>query len=368
LPRVRRHAYPQDDPLAIHSATAKEGCVVPEFFVERARCPVCEERNFTTLYACAYRDDPVRTYLQNFYAQTGEFDPKYVIDAEYIVCHCTTCGLIFQKSIPNAEFMNVIYNQYIKEPIERLIVHDNFTIQTFRLYAQEILDLIDEVGMGPAEIKFLDYGMGFAKWAGIARAVGCNVYGTEISPAKIAYARSQGIIPIAENEIGQHRFNIIHTEQVFEHVPEPLALLNTLTASLADGGLIKINVPSGRGVARIAASPPFDGDARRQARLMPIAPLEHINCFTRPTLERLAAKCGLSASRLRPRNISLHLALPLRRPARTRLLTNQVPISLLKEELKALLSPIKRALSPASNHVILRRSKTAGRSPTARDL
>lgn len=37
------------------------------------------------------------------------------------------------------------------------------------------------------------------------------------------------------DEVAQHQFNIINTEQVIEHVPEPLALLKMLATSLADG-------------------------------------------------------------------------------------------------------------------------------------
>ena len=66
----------------------------------------------------------------------------------------------------------------------------------------------------------------------MAKGFGCESYGTELSEERIKYASSNGIKVIAWNEIPKHSFNFINTEQVFEHIPNPLDTLIYLKDAL----------------------------------------------------------------------------------------------------------------------------------------
>lgn len=45
-------------------------------------------------------------------------------------------------------------------------------------------------------------------------------------------------------EIPQHQFDFINTEQVFEHIPKPLETLRYLKKALKTNGVLKISVPT----------------------------------------------------------------------------------------------------------------------------
>jgi 2-polyprenyl-3-methyl-5-hydroxy-6-metoxy-1,4-benzoquinol methylase len=119
----------------------------------------------------------------------------------------------------------------------------------------------------------------------MAKAYGYTVVGLEISAKRIQYAQSNGIstIPSLAEVIGQ-KFHYIYANQVFEHIPNLVDTLKTLTEHLSDDGLVCISVPNGDSVL---------GELQRSQRIFhfqthdPINPLEHINCFTYQTLAQL---------------------------------------------------------------------------------
>jgi SAM-dependent methyltransferase len=129
----------------------------------------------------------------------------------------------------------------------------------------------------------LDFGMGWASWARNARELGCKSHGYDLSPERFTFAQKYGIITDLDET-----FHFINTEQVMEHVPRPAALVADLAARLRPGGILKISVPSNLGLketfARLAAGQP----SVTRDEIMPLQPLEHLNCFTPKGLELMS--------------------------------------------------------------------------------
>jgi SAM-dependent methyltransferase len=160
--------------------------------------------------------------------------------------------------------------------------------------------------------------MGFGTWCYLAKGFGCHAHGTELSQTRIDYAK--GIDVIAWKDIPGYRFDFINTEQVFEHLSEPLEVLGYLRQSLKPNGLIKINVPDGWDLKKRLAAwdwetlkqyqlsetpegeveriktiwdwQPPDGDGSENS-LLAVAPLQHINAFHYESLVRMAESVGL---------------------------------------------------------------------------
>ena len=82
-------------------------------------------------------------------------------------------------------------------------------------------------------------------------------------------------------------YDLIYSNQVFEHLEAPLQILKQLSDQLNSNGLVYIRVPDGRGVE----SELLKGGWRPE--LDAIHPLEHINCFTRKSLIGMAQRAGL---------------------------------------------------------------------------
>lgn len=93
--------------------------------------------------------------------------------------------MIFQKEIPGDFLMGVIYDKWLdpKKAFEKRLKTDNLNRSTY--YAQEISTNIAFLGKLPRELRFLDFGMGWGKWALMAKGMGCESYGTELSKDRL---------------------------------------------------------------------------------------------------------------------------------------------------------------------------------------
>jgi SAM-dependent methyltransferase len=132
----------------------------------------------------------------------------------------------------------------------------------------------------------------------MAAAFGVRAYGSELSQARIDHARRHGIEVIGWDDIPSHQFHFINTEQVFEHIPDPAGTLRHLLTALRPEGLIRISVPDGAGIRQRLREPDWAAPKFSAKSLNPVAPLEHINCFTHEALVRMARAAGLEPVRL----------------------------------------------------------------------
>lgn len=263
------------------------------YFLTREICPICSSDDIRIVYEHPYIEEPIRGYLDSYYSPQGGVEFCYLENVTYTLMECKNCFLIYQKYIPNDELMERLYDRWI-DPELAFIRHlelDN--LDYFSSIAQEIMQLLAYFGKVPSELNFFDFGMGWGKWALMAKAFGCNSYGSELSKKRIDYSGSNGINIVNWEEISQHQFDFINTEQVFEHLPSPLNTLLHLKNSLKEGGLIKISVPTGIGIVRKLKLMDWEAEKGTRNSLKAVTPLEHINFFRRRSLIKLATIAGL---------------------------------------------------------------------------
>lgn len=260
------------------------------YFVKQTVCPGCGSDRRRTFYACDYLAPPVKIYLESFYSPQGGVEFEYLSGARYVLDECRDCRLIYQEDIPNDFLMTKLYDRWIAP--EKVFGEEDH-LGHYADYAQEVMMLIAWLTPASAPLKFLDFGMGWGRWARVARAFGCDACGTELSASRIEYARSQWINVIAWEEIPQHQFDFINTEQVCEHLPQPLETLRYLAGSSKPDGLIKISVPNGGGFKRRLKVADWTAPKFSKNSLNAAAPLEHLNCFNYGALMRMASLAGL---------------------------------------------------------------------------
>lgn len=262
-----------------------------EYFSLRDKCPSCNSAHLTELYRKPYDKPPISEYLESFYQGHVEF--KYLKNASFILCECDKCGMIFQKEIPDGSLMEVLYEKWIdpRKVFERHNQNDDLNLYAY--FAQEISTIIAYFKKVPSELSFLDFGMGWGKWALMAKGFGCESYGTELSEERIKYAISKGIKVITWDEIPRHEFNFINIEQVFEHIPNPLDTLDYLKDSLMPNGIIKISVPTAGNIKNRLKLMDWSAPYGTKNSLNPVAPLEHINYFRRNSLIEMATLVGM---------------------------------------------------------------------------
>lgn len=155
----------------------------------------------------------------------------------------------------------------------------------------------------PAERpKVLDYGMGLGHWLLAMRAFGAEAWGTDIDPLSAVVAAENGLRFEANlDDLPDGYFDFINSDQVFEHLPDPLRHLERITPKLSPGGILKLSTPGDERMpgklSRLARGGYSDlGEFQRD--FDSLSPLCHINLFTARSLRALGEAAGLNPFRI----------------------------------------------------------------------
>ena len=301
----------------------------------RNHCPSCLSKDLSVVYSESCSGPGIKNYLRRHYeGRASDAVDAYV----YELLRCEDCLLTFQKGVPSDELLNEIYNHWIPgTELDR--THRDYQLDDYRYLAEQIQFLIQHFGVAPSELKVLDFGFGWAHWSRMAMAYGCKVSGVELSEERIRHGKSVGIEVLALADLPPRQYRFIHTEQVFEHLTEPRAVLEQLLTALAPDGLLKISVPNaGASLKKLAQGSDFGALSPQQQ--MPIAPLEHINAFSYDSLVGFGKSVGLK---------------PLR-PSFHRLYNSASGLLEIKNLLRIVARPLYRHVFPGSTFVYFERA------------
>ena len=123
----------------------------------------------------------------------------------------------------------------------------------------------------------------------MAKAFNFKASGIEIYEDRIAYAEKNGLtIHRSLDDVADASFDFIFSNQVFEHLNDPLSLLTPLVRKLRDDGMIQIGVPESGKIKKVISDYVQGGDIDKL-----MTPVGHINCFTHNALVKLGSMCGL---------------------------------------------------------------------------
>ncbi len=266
-------------------------------FVARLKCPACESESRAELFACAMLEEPIRSHLVEQYKTVGAIELEYLKGAVFRVLECLACGLVYHAEVPNDSLMTRIYDHWI-DPTRALGTQRAQRDMDSRLrFVRELMLAEHRLRKSDTPLSVLDYGMGWGAWCTMARAFGCDVHGHESSPLRIEHARTLGVPLVLWDQLPGRNFDLINAEQVFEHLSDPLGALRHLCSALAPKGMIKLSVPDGRDIKRRLATGDWAAmDGPRS--LLPITPLQHLNCFHRAALVNMAKLAGLRPASL----------------------------------------------------------------------
>lgn len=262
-------------------------------FVERRTCPACDAAGSSTIYDAPYQEPPLSTYLIDFYGEEqGQAMVSELEGVRFVLRECPVCALVYQHHAPDDETVRLLYDRWIDadEALERDRAQG---VGPSTENVQELLQIISAIGRPPASLRVLDFGMGWGRWLQAARALGCEVAGSEVSEARLAYAERLGLPVVSWDEIPDGGFDLINSEQVFEHLVDPIGVGRHLASGLAPGGVLKICVPNGADIHRRLRAMDWTAPKFTRNSLNDVAPLEHLNCFAPRSLAALGRQMGL---------------------------------------------------------------------------
>jgi len=297
-----------------------------QYFTSRDQCPACAASDLHTLYRTPYDVEPLKSYLTGFYGGADQSEFECLKGAHYVLVECGKCRLIFQRMIPNDALLERVYRRWINTEGGLARRRSNLRVAHYGWWAREILQIMAFLGAeSPSSLRFFDFGMGWGEWTLMAKAFGCDSYGLDLSQTCVDHAKANGIIPVEWDEIPSCEFDFINTEQVFEHLADPLGTLRHLRKGLKPQGVIKICVPDAPDITRRLKIMDWQAPKGTRNSLNPVAPLEHINFYRRQSLLAMATKAGMTevfiplrkqylhAVWMGRRRIGAHLRTPIRR-------------------------------------------------------
>lgn len=271
-------------------------------FLKRSHCPACGSVESAAVFSSSYDDPGLRDFLAGYYTAVDRSSQTAVTGgATFSIMECGACGLLYQQEVPDDAAATLIYSQWLGKNDPLAPSKPPMPLDYYTYMAQEVMQLVAylqrTVGIA-RRLRFLDYGMGWANWAQMAQSFGVDVYGVELSAPKRAHAERLGIKVVDLADLPGMRFDFICTEQVIEHLNEPREAVLVLRDCLDAAGILKISVPDGSKTKTVLNAWTWNGALNRKDEIMPVHPLEHLNCFDPRSLRRFAQSCGLKAVRL----------------------------------------------------------------------
>ena len=251
-------------------------------------------KNIKEIHSVAYKDYPLKKYLLEYYQINEEDIRNYFRDARYTILYCDSCGLYFQKEIPPNRIIELLYEKWINPDFVYKNLVSKRAFSYYENLLAEIIYIIRFTKKQPNEIYLLDIGMGWGEWCLMAKALGCNVFGTELSKTRIQYAKKNGITILELGDIAKYKFDVINAEQVFEHLPYPLEYLTELSKSMNQDSILKINVPKDNKIRYKLKRMVNEPMKQSKYQIKFIAPLEHLNGFNYNSLVTMGKLAGLS--------------------------------------------------------------------------
>jgi len=204
----------------------------------------------------------------------------------FTVIECGVCRFKHIVPIPTAAELADLYHHeyyaaekplYIERHIEDREWHDLVAAERYDAFERALPDdrrrLLD-IGSGPG--FFLKYGADH----------GWHVRGLEPSTQAVAHSRSLGL-DVAQGFLDAATvstlgcFDVVHLNEVLEHVPDPRGTLTLVERLLDGGGLVALMVPNDYS--------PFQTALRDACGFSPwwVAPPHHVNYFDVASIRRL---------------------------------------------------------------------------------
>lgn len=199
--------------------------------VFRETCPVCEASE----------------YLHKI---SENYDDRYGYPGQFSLTSCSRCGHIFLNAAFSEEQISNLYSEYYPRSSFKL---ENLQPHQERTGFDAWLDGAKSSAFRwiPRNIRILDIGCGFGESLGYHQARGCEVFGVEAD---------ENITRIAERfgynvHVGQfdakhyapNSFDYVTMDQVFEHVQNPIKVLNGIAQILKPGGIAILSLPNADG-------------------------------------------------------------------------------------------------------------------------
>jgi 2-polyprenyl-3-methyl-5-hydroxy-6-metoxy-1,4-benzoquinol methylase len=202
-------------------------------------CWVCGARELKPYHTLrfeleAYRSDDQDHELAAYTGQTLD------------LVRCARCGFGQPAALPTLpRYFDRMYDQRWDEGWVAQEFDADYKDYIFRLILRELDRRVQS-----ASRRLLDVGAHAGRFLHLARTAGWDAEGIELNPRTAAYAAGRTGATVHQMNAQAladrgRRYDAVVLTDVLEHIPDPVALLTTLSALTTPGGVIAVKVPCG---------------------------------------------------------------------------------------------------------------------------
>lgn len=195
----------------------------------------------------------------------------------FAMVSCTTCTTLYTAQNPKGSD---------REHYDAYYTAANLTVPTF--IDKRLDEIVATFEPYRKNNRLLDVGCGAGSFLKAAARQNWEPFGLEVSQTAIEHARSLGF-EVFHGEIEEANyvdgyFDVVIASELLEHVPDPRALVSSISRILRPGGLFWATTPHGRGIS---------------ARMLgvdwsTVCPPEHLQLFSVTGIKGLLASSGFS--------------------------------------------------------------------------
>lgn len=210
----------------------------------------------------------------------------------YDVIACAACGFAHAVPLPTPEELSAEYRErYYSDEKPTYLAHARDDQSWARLSQDDRLEVLERI-LPASRRRLIDIGCGPGFFVQTACARGWQAEGLEPSQQAAEHARGLGLrvqqgFFSAERASQLGRFDVVHMNNVLEHVPNPVTLLRAAHGLLEPGGVLVVGVPNDFSPLQMAAA----------AQGLPswwVAPPHHLNYFDFSSLSGVLEQLGFA--------------------------------------------------------------------------
>ncbi len=213
-----------------------------------------------------------------------------VVSGQEII-ECVRCGFRHVVPLPTVDSLIETYaTEYYRDEKPAYLIHAGEDYEWATLNYRDRLDMLT-AHLSVGQRSLLDIGSGPGLFLKFAADCGWRVHGIDPSIQAAAHTREMGL-PVTQAFFGSENvgdlgtFDVVHMNNMLEHVPNPRELVEKASTHLSENGLICIGVPNDYN--------PLQEALRDKGGFDPwwIVPSHHLNYFTFDSLNRLLTAAG----------------------------------------------------------------------------
>ena len=210
---------------------------------------------------------------------------------------CTECGLIFRNPKPSYETIK----EYYKDDYSNIFLEEQTKNYRKGIFRHFLAPSIKDKGEG----RLLDVGSGYGIFLSLAKDLGWEVYGIELSEDACQFARKNFGLNVfcgdlKEASFPKDHFDVVTLWNVLDHTTNPLEQLLEIKQILKDNGLLFIRLPNFlfQGKSRCIGEA-FDRLFFGHTNLSRKISVSHLYAFTPSSIANLLERAGFSTFRLK---------------------------------------------------------------------